>query len=391
MNQYRKHFPFFETNPNYIYFDNSYTTLKPRTVIEALYDKLINLDLDNTYDLDKEQCRIKMAKLINAKTSKEIIFTSSTTLALNQVAYGLQHLIDQDDEILTTKVEHVANLLPWIKVSKEKKAKIIEISVDSNGLIDIEDLKSKINSKTKVLTFASMTNTLGGMNNIKAITQAARSIKKDIIIVIDAAQSIAHYKHDVQAEGADFLVNSMHKIYGPYHLGIIWGRYEMLEKLKPCLMGAYVNVGVTKDFDYSSSLELPYKLEPLPLKNSTIKAFNAALDFILDIKMETIENHNKELKKYALELIDKYNLKEKYDFYNLDTPSGILIFNHKQIKAEKLFEILKNKYQIIGRAGINFAYRLNEVINTNIWYRFTFGIYNTKEEIDKTMEILSIV
>ncbi|WP_026389121.1 aminotransferase class V-fold PLP-dependent enzyme [[Acholeplasma] multilocale] len=394
----RDHFPVLKNNKGLIYFDNGATTLKPSSVIDAEVKYLEfnganphTNDYDNAY-LSNEiisNTRTKIANLIGAKNNREIIFTSGTTFSLNQAAFGLKSLIEKDDEIFVTNLEHSSNLLPWINVANQQKAVVKNLILTDDNTIDIDQIKNQITPKTKVVAFAHVSNTIGAENDVESIVKEIRKVNEKVIIVVDAAQSVAHTKIDVTSWDIDLLAFSAHKMYGPFGLGVLWGKAELLNQMEPIIFGGGMSAKIEENLvDYTLS-PIPDKFEGGTPNISSIAAFEKAVDFLLEIGVENIKNHEKNLKKYAIQQIEKFNLNETIDFYNLDNDSPILMLNVKGINPQDIATFLDSKYKIATRSGSHCARRVVDSVGVKVSLRISFAIYNTKEEIDILIEALS--
>ncbi|WFQ90172.1 aminotransferase class V-fold PLP-dependent enzyme [Mycoplasma feriruminatoris] len=388
----RKQFPLLKNYPNLIYFDNGATTLKPNTVINAEINYLKNIST-NPHSTDYKigykalevlnNTREIVKKFINANKTSEIVFTSGTTQSINMIAKGLVNLINKDDEILITSLEHSSNLVPWIWLKQKTNAVIKNLELNDEFGIDINKLDQIITSKTKIVSFAHMSNTTGYTNDVKKIVQKIRSINKNVIIVVDVAQSIAHFKVDVIDWDVDFIAFSAHKMYGPFGIGILYGKYEWLDKLEPLNLGGGSSLAISKDFSSYTLKTLPEKLEAGTLNISAICSFKKAIEFILKIGIDKIHSYEASLKQYVVKKIKENHLDKKITFYNLNNNSPLLLFNVNQINAQDISTFLDVKYNITSRSGAHCVRRLEDVIHIKTALRISFAIYNTKSEIDQ--------
>lgn len=393
----KQEFPVLNNNKELVYFDSGATTLKHQSVIQAEIDYL-NYISTNPHSTDYKlgyksieflnETRKLTKEFINAKDEREIIFTNGATHALNQIAFGLSHLLNEGDEILTTSLEHSANLLPWVNVANKTKAVIKPLFLTSEYAIDINKLDQVINSKTKIITFAHISNTTGYVNDIKAIIKKIRSLKDDVIVVVDAAQSAAHAKVDVIDWDVDFLAIASHKMYGPFGVGVLYGKYHLLDQLEPIFYGGGMSLEISKDFKDYKLASLPNKLEAGTPNISGIAAFNQAIKFITSLDVKKIAEHEHNLKKYLIEQIKINDLDKYITFYNINNYSPLLIFNVRNINPQDIAHFLDIKYDIASRAGAHCVRRLADVIGTEITVRITFGVYNTKTDVDKLVDAL---
>lgn len=377
----RKDFPMF--NQNIIYFDNGATTFKPKQVLDSIIDYYSNytsnahrgdyntsLLVDNKY----EETREKVRKFINAKNTNEIVFTSGTTESLNMIVNGY---FKKDDEVLITKLEHASNVLPWFNITNN--VKYIELD---NGLVTLDNVIKAITPNTKVISLAHITNTFGDTRPIKEICEYAH--KNNIIVVVDAAQSIPHIKVDVQDLDIDFLAFSAHKMCGPTGVGVLYGKYELLDKLIPQKVGGGMNVSFNSNEEYKYKI-LPYRLEAGTPNIEGVIGLGTAIDYINNIGIDNINNYILDLRKYA---IDKLSKLDNIEIYNKDIESSTILFNVKGVFAQDTAVYL-NKYNICVRAGDHCAKLLKDIINVSNTCRITLYFYNTKEEIDKLIEVLN--
>ena len=385
----REDFKFLDNN--IIYFDNGATTLKPNCVVEETvnyYTKYTSnahrgdydtsLKVDNMYEGTRE----KVKNLINCDRVEEIVFTKGCTESLNMIVFGfMKYKLKKGDEVLLTKSEHASNVLPWLELEKEIGIKVDYIPLDDNLSLTIENVKNKINKNTKVISIAHITNTVGDIRPIKEISKLAK--KNNIYLVVDGAQSVPHIKTDVKDLDIDFLAFSAHKMLGPTGVGVLYGKYDLLDKLKPLNVGG----GMNSFFEADGSLEyntLPRRLEAGTPNIAGVIAFGSAIDYIESIGYEKIEKHEQELKKYLLEGLSKI---DNVEVYNKTTKSGIVLFNLSNIFSQDT-SVYLNHYNICVRAGNHCAKILKDELGIKNTCRISLYIYNTKEEIDKLLEVL---
>ncbi|WP_031543394.1 aminotransferase class V-fold PLP-dependent enzyme [Mesoplasma photuris] len=391
MKDLRNEFPVLKTQPNLIYFDNGATTLKHENVISAEMDYLINNganphtnDFKNAYLSNQliDSARTKVAEFINAKNVNEVIFTPGTTQSINQIAFGLINEFKKGDQIVVTNLEHSANLLPWIKVAKDRGITIKNADLNPDFSININQLKNVINQNTKVFAFAHISNTIGVENDVKEIVKEVRKINKNVIIVLDAAQSIAHTKVDVQEFDVDFLAFSAHKMYGPFGLGILWGKYEILNRLEPLIYGGGMSDKIDDNLIDYTLYDLPMKLEGGTPNISAIASIIPAINFLSEVGINNIKNHEMMLKNYFIKRVKEENLANKIEFYSLNNTGSLITFNVNDINPQDIATFLDNKYNIASRSGSHCARRISDSIKTKIALRISLGVYNTIEEIE---------
>ncbi len=376
---------------NIVYLDNGATTLKPNCVKEAIDDYYDNytanahrgdyktsLVVDNKY----EETRSKIKNFINAKEGSEIVFTSGATQSLNYIIFGyFKNVLQKDDEVLITVSEHASNILPWFILTKEIGIKVKYIELDENYKVTIDNVKKAITNKTKVISIAHITNVVGDIRPIEEISKIAH--KNNILLVVDAAQSIAHTKVDVQKMDVDFLVFSGHKMYGPTGIGVLYGKYDLLEKMHPVNYGGGMNALFTKD-GYIELREVPIRFEAGTPNIEGVIGLSSAIDYINNIGINNIEQYERELRKY---LIDKLKELDFIEIYNSNTDSGAVAFNIKNVFAQDT-AIYLDKYNICVRAGNHCAKILSDALKVNNTCRISLSFYNTKEEIDLLINVL---
>lgn len=400
MKDWKIFFPFANKTNNLIYLDSSATSLKIKDVIDAEMNYLSE-NGTNPHALDYKKgfeafelinkARDLSKQFINANKPEEIIFTSGTTHSINLLANGLKNIIKKDDEILLTELEHSANLLPWIALANSVGAKVKKIALNDDFTINVQALKKKLSNKTKIVTFASISNTIGAKNNIKLITNVIKEFNNNIIVHVDAAQSIGHITTDVQDWDIDFMSWSAHKMYGPFGVGCLYGKYDLLNTLEPIFFGGGMSLKIAENLVDYTLATLPEKLEGGTPNISGIAGYIAALNFITQIGLNEIEQYELELKEYFVKKAKEAQLEDYITFYNLNVKSPIILFNVSGINSQDITNYLDEKYNILVRGGANCAKRIDSVIGTKIAIRASFGIYNTKAEIDKFIEALKTV
>lgn len=371
-----------------IYFDNAATTFKPNQVINSVIDYYSNYtanahrgDYDISYEVDTkyEGVRKKVKEFINAKKHEEIVFTSGTTQSLNMIVNGFfKDYLNDGDEVLLTKAEHASNILPWFNIEKEIKIKYIELD---NELVTLDNVIKSITPNTKVISLAHITNVIGDERPIKEITDYAH--KHNILVVLDAAQSAPHVKIDVENLGVDFMGFSGHKMCGPTGIGVLYGKYELLNKLNPQNVGGGMNNDFESNMTYRYK-ELPYRLEAGTPNIEGVIGLGSAIDYINSIGINNIENYVSNLRSYA---IDKLSKLKNIDIYNKDIKSSTIIFNVRGVHSQDTSTYL-NKHGICVRAGNHCAKILKDEIGVTNTCRISLYFYNTKEDIDKLVEVL---
>ncbi len=375
-------------NKSIIYFDNAATTFKPKCVIDSIVDYYSNYsanahrgDYDISYEVDVmfENTREKVRNFINADKSEEIIFTSGATQSLNMIAKGFfEEYLNDDDEVLLTKAEHASNILPWFNIKKNIKIKYIELE---NDIVTIENVIKSITPKTKVISIAHITNVIGDERPIKEITKYAHN--KGILVVLDAAQSIPHKKVDVKDLDIDFMAFSGHKVCGPTGVGVLYGKYNLLDRLKPQNVGGGMNNDFESNMKYKYK-NLPYKLEAGTPNIAGVIGLGSAINYINKIGIDNIEKYVLDLRQYAIEKMLKL---KNIEIYNKNIKSSTIVFNVKGVFSQDTSTYL-NKNGINVRAGNHCAKILKDEIGVTNTCRISFYFYNTKEEVDALIKVL---
>ena len=375
-----------------IYFDNGATSLKPKCVIDKMVDYYTNYpanahrgDYDLSYKVDKEyeSTRELVKDFINAQYLEEIVFTSGATESLNMITNGFfANLLEPGDEVLITTSEHASNVLPWFNLANKKGIKISYIPLDNNYYVTIDNLKRVIKPETKVISIAGITNVIGDIRPIKEICKLAH--ENNIFVVVDGAQMVPHMKVDVQDLDVDFLAFSAHKMCGPTGVGVLYGKKELLEHLEPTILGG----GMNESFDNPSEVilsELPTRLEAGTRNIAGVIGFGEAIKYLNKIGMDNIHKQEISLRKY---LIDKLLPLKYIDIINIESDSGIVTFNVSGVFSQDVAYYL-NKYNICVRAGNHCAKILKSSVGVNNTVRVSLYFYNTFEEIDSLVELLS--
>ncbi|MBT6326675.1 MAG: cysteine desulfurase, partial [Bdellovibrionales bacterium] len=361
------------------------STLKPQVVIDALTNhytfETANIHRGVHYLSDEgttkyEESRSTIKEFINAKYGHEVIFTGGTTDSINLVAqtYGRQNL-RPGDEILISTMEHHSNIVPWQIVAQEKSAIVKEIPIDENGDILVEEYKKLLNKKTKIVAITHTSNTMGTINPIKELIKYAH--QAGAIFLVDAAQSVAHTKVDVQSLNCDFLVFSAHKIYGPTGIGIMYGKEDLLNSMPPYRGGG--NMIERVSIESSTYNELPHKFEAGTPHIAGGIAFKDAINYIKDIGIDNIESYEEELRKYATEQLQQINNLKIIG--TSKKKSSILSFDIKGVHPHDLGTLL-DRQGIAVRTGHHCTQPLMKRYNLTATTRASFSFYNTKEEID---------
>ena len=393
VNKIRNDFPILKRKVNgcpFVYFDNAATSQKPSKVIASITDYYENYNSNihrgvHTVSQEAtdayENARKKIQKHFNAKHSEEIILTSGTTHSINLVANGFTSLLNSDDEILISELEHHSNIVPWQMMCEKNGAKLKVIPLKDNGELDYESFLKKLSKRTKVVFVNHVSNALGTINPIKKII--SESHKQGAAVLIDGAQASSHLKADLQDLDVDFYTTSAHKLCGPTGIGMLYGKKEWLEKLPPYQGGGEMISEVT--FEKTTYAELPNKFEAGTPNIVGAIGFGNALDYLNEIGFEKIESYETELLDYATARLKSIpNLKIYGEAKN---KTSVISFNIGELHSYDLGTIL-DKYGIAVRTGQHCAQPVMDFFGISGTVRASFSFYNTKEEIDYFYESL---
>ena len=392
----RKDFPILNQTVNgkpLIYLDNTATTQKPNAVIDRMSDyyRTINSNAHRgTHTLGREatealeNARTTVQKFINAKENHEIIFTKGTTEGINLVAQTFaQQFLNEGDSILISAMEHHANIVPWQQMCKQKKANLLVIPILENGELDLSTIDELLSQNVKMLAVTHISNVLGTINPIELLIEKAH--KKNIPVLIDAAQSVAHETIDVQKLDCDFLVFSVHKMYAPMGIGVLYGKSEWLNKLPPYQFGGEMILDVR--FEETTFNELPYKFETGTPNVDGILALETAIQYMHTIGLKNIADYEHDLLTYATQKLSEV---DDIIFYGTaPKKTAVLSFNIKDVHPSDVGAIL-DQLGIAVRTGHHCAQPLMEILGIPGTVRASFAFYNTKEEIDVFIEGVKI-
>ncbi len=385
----REDFPMLKNN--IIYFDNGATTLKPKVMIDSIVDYYSNYSANahrGSYDISLkvnkkyEHTRDLVKEFINAKKREEIIFTSGTTDSINKIVFGyFRNVLKPGDEILLNKSEHASNVLPWFELADSLDLKIKFIDLNDDYSLNINSLENLINENTKVLSIASITNVVGDTRDLKKAIDICH--KHNILVLVDAAQSMGHLKINVTDLDIDFLAFSAHKMYGPTGVGVLYGKEELLKNIKPIIFGGGMNSSYGSDMTRIYD-ELPELLEAGTQNIAGVIGLGRVIEYLNEIGLDNITKYEHELKEYA---ISKLKNNANLIIYNQNIKGNIITLNYKDVFAEDLANYL-NKYKICVRAGNHCSKILKDELNIKNTVRISLAFYNTKEEIDTLVKAL---
>ena len=373
-----------------VYFDNGATSQKPKIVIDSIVEyyssynanihrgvHTLSQEATNAY----EQARQKIQKHINAQQTYEIIFTSGTTEGINLVASSMASFLTKGDEILVLTTEHHSNIVPWQFLCERTGAVLRPIPIDNEGMIIMSEFEKILSNKTKIVSCQHVSNALGNIHPIEQIIEKAHSV--GTAVLIDGAQAAPHFQIDVQALNVDFYVASAHKMYGPTGIGFLYAKEEWLHKLPPYQGGGEMIKSVC--FQESTYAELPYKFEAGTPNISGGIAFGYAIDYIQNIGMDFIAQHEHKLLEYATKQILSIGDITIYGASDISKKAGVISFNINGVHPYDVGTIL-DKMGIAVRTGHHCAQPIMEFYHIPGTIRVSFALYNTFEEVDILVE-----
>jgi len=388
VNRIREDFPILKKmvhGKNLVYLDNAATTQKPNYVIDKVnkYYTTMNANIHRgVHALSQEAteafegARIQIKQFINALGKNQIIFTRGTTEAINLVAssYGRAN-IKEGDEIIISHMEHHSNIVPWQLLCKEKNSKLRVIPINDNGELILEEFERMVNKRTKFISIVYVSNSLGTINPVKDIINYAHQF--NIPVLVDAAQAVNHLTVDVQDLDCDFLAFSGHKIYGPTGIGVLYGKVELLDAMPPYQGGGDMISKVT--FEETTYNELPHKFEAGTPDIAGAIGLGAAIEYVTKIGIDNIKEHERILLEYATKQIAQV--------------PGLRIIGTAKEKTSVLSFVLENIHPhdigtfldfegVAIRTGHHCTQPLMKRFNIPATSRASFGMYNTKEEVD---------
>ena len=386
----KKDFPIFERDINgnkLTYLDSGATSQKPNSVIDKMTEiyKFNNANVHRgTYVLsaettqEYESVRSKFQSFLNASESDEIIFTKGTTEALNFLANSIANkFMSEGDEIILSEIEHHANIIPWQMVAEKYKLSIKYVKVNEDFSLDLDDLSSKLSSKTKVVSIVGESNLSGMLPDIKEINNLVRA-NSEALLIIDGAQLVPHRKVDVQDLGIDFLVFSGHKMLGPTGIGVVWGKKELLNSLDPVYGGGDMIEEV--HYDKATWAPVPHKFEAGTPPYVEAIGLGAAVDYLQDLGMSEVENHSDELREYGRKVlldIDGVNV-----IHSQETIAGCTFGMYVDGVHAADLSLMLDTHGVAVRAGHHCVQPFHRKLGIDATIRSTAYIYNDKEDID---------
>jgi cysteine desulfurase/selenocysteine lyase len=386
----KKDFPIFERDINgnkLTYLDSGATSQKPNSVIDKMTEiyKFNNANVHRgTYVLsaettqEYESVRSKFQSFLNASESDEIIFTKGTTEALNFLANSIANkFMSEGDEIILSEIEHHANIIPWQMVAEKYKLSIKYVKVNEDFSLDLDDLTSKLSSKTKVVSIVGESNLSGMLPDIKEINNLVRA-NSEALLIIDGAQLVPHRKVDVQDLGIDFLVFSGHKMLGPTGIGVVWGKKELLNSLDPVYGGGDMIEEV--HYDKATWAPVPHKFEAGTPPYVEAIGLGAAVDYLQDLGMSEVEKHSDELREYGRKVlldIDGINV-----IHSQETIAGCTFGMYVDGVHAADLSLMLDTHGVAVRAGHHCVQPFHRKLGIDATIRSTAYIYNDKEDID---------
>lgn len=399
----RKDFPILNLpeNKDLIYLDSAATSHRPLCVIEAIHNfyKEANANpLRGLYDLSVkatdmyENSRATVADFINAGNPSQIIFTRNCTEGMNLISYAwCDEFLKEGDEIVVSVMEHHSNILPWQMAAQRKKCSLVYLECNSEGIITQEEYQSKINSKTRLVCIGHVSNVLGITNPVKEITAYAHKVGnggKGACVVVDGAQSAPHIKVDVKDINCDFFSFSGHKLLGPMGIGALYGKMEILEQMQPFMRGGEMIEYVTRES--ATYAEVPHKFEAGTVNASGAVGLAAAIEYLKNIGMSSIEENEAELSKILINGLKDVPYITVQGSSDPSKHSGIASFTLEGVHPHDIASILDSE-KICVRAGHHCAQPLMQYLNVGSTARASLYLYNTEDEVNKFLEAISNV
>ncbi|WP_236869810.1 aminotransferase class V-fold PLP-dependent enzyme [Candidatus Bandiella numerosa] len=393
MNKIREDFPFFNQKNCGTFLDSAASSQKPKCVIDKIVEfysyNFANIhrgiyDLSAKATEDFEKVRFHVAKFINANSDKEIIFTKSATEGINLVAHSFgKSFVTEGDEILISAMEHHSNIVPWQQLCIERNATLRIIPISEDGALKFDEFEKLISSKVKLIAITHMSNVFGSIVDVKRVVRIAKKYRAKVLV--DACQSIAHMKIDVTDLDCDFLVFSSHKLYGPTGVGILYGKYKMLDSISVYQTGGSMIEDVS--FERSTFLNPPYKFEAGTTAIAEVIAFGEALHYLSSIDLLKSWEEEKEIAKYIRGEIRKL---KNFKIFGHNEDASIISITHINAHHSDIGEIL-NKSNVAIRTGHHCAKPLMNFLGILGVARISLGIYNNLEDAHKLVEALKKV
>lgn len=399
-NIYRKDFPIFKRRINgkpIVYLDSTATALKPQVVIDKeneYYTRYTANIFRGIYTLSEEATseyevvRKKTADFIHATTADEIVFTRNTTEAINLIAAGIGKTLTKSDEVVMTMMEHHSNFVPWQQRAQKKGLEYKVLPIGDNFQLNLVQLDKLVTGKTKVFAVTAVSNVLGTINPIADIVRQVKRINPTCLVVVDAAQAAAHMQVNVQEWGADAVAFSSHKMCGPTGVGVLWAKMELQERMSPYQYGGEMIEEVR--LEKTTFKKPPHKFEAGTPNIAGVIGFGAALDYLTDIGMTIIREHEIAITDYALSRLSEIKDVEVIGPRLAVDRGGVVAFTMKGVHAHDIAQVL-DEDNICIRSGHHCAMPLHLALGLPATARASFYIYTTKEDVDKLVEGLQKV
>ena len=375
-----------------VYLDNAATSQKPQAVIDALVDYYSNYNANihrgiytiaEEATLAYEAVRDKVSAFINAPDRDSIVFTRNTTEAINMVTHIWgRRFLKAGDEILLTEMEHHSNLIPWQMLAQEKGVELRFIPLAADATLDLSRINDLITPRTKLVSVAHMSNVLGTINPVETLAKKAHTVGARVLL--DGAQSVPHMPVDVQALDCDFLAFSSHKMMGPTGVGVLYAKRDLLEQLGPFLGGGEMVLEVWKDHaDYKDA---PWRFEAGTPNIADVIAYGTAIDYLTNLGMERVREHEKEITAYALQEMEKIGARV-FGPTDIEKRGGAVSFWYEDIHPHDLATLL-DRESVCIRAGNHCAQPLMRCLDVPATARASFYAYNLSEEVDALVSAL---
>ena len=378
-----------------VYFDNAATSQKPSVVIQSLVDyyerynanvhrgvHTLSVEATDAY----EEARRKIATFINAPSPENLIFVRNTSEAINLIAHSWAMAnVKPGERIVVTEMEHHSNLVPWQHVAEVTGAELKLMKIDSDYLLDLSDIDELVNAQTRLLAFTQMSNVLGTITPAKRLIDAAHRV--GALALVDGAQSVSHMPVDVQELDCDFLAFSGHKMLGPTGIGVLYVRSEVMEQMEPFLRGGEMVLEVT--YEYATWNDVPMKFEAGTPNIADAIALGTAADYLSELGMDNIRQHEIDLTRYALARFDELEEITTFGPRDLSQRGGVISFNISDIHPHDVGQVL-DQAGVAIRTGHHCAMPLvRSKLNLPATARASFYLYNTEQEVDVLIDGLN--
>jgi cysteine desulfurase/selenocysteine lyase len=373
-----------------VYLDTAATAQKPDSVIaaEADYYRRINANvhrgmhaLADAATTAYEECRARVAHWLGTAQPENVVITRSATSALNLIAHGWEHHLQPGDEVLLTEMEHHANLVPWLMLAKRRGIRVRYLPLTATGELDLDALPELLGARTKVFAFTAVSNVLGTINPVAELVAAAREV--GALTVVDAAQAVGHLPVSFDACGADLLVFSAHKSYGPMGLGFLVGRPEILADLQPLEGGG--EMIDTVDWQTVTWAEVPHRFEAGTPNVAAAASYPAAIDLLSTVGLAQIRTHEQDLVGYAWQKLAALDGLQLYGPPDPARRGGLISFHHDTVHSHDMAQVL-DELGVAVRAGHHCAQPLHRRLGVVATTRASFGLYSNQDDVDRLVD-----